>query len=210
MRSLKDLPLDDLEVALNASDALMLHKQFMPRDGLLVMLVSRFRDDTREAIGMEAERYPGRGNVFCTLDDLTSAELDKVEAAVDTLLEDRFVAVMDDPELPGQLREFQGKLDEQRARARADTGVDGVMTTRVEVTDALIAEWRATNHPYKVVAAEIAEWALKQERGTVLPDNGFFAGDLAIVASASTWKRAKSFLKTWGVLQQGDGPWQVA
>ncbi len=79
------------------------------------MLVSRFRDDTREAIGMEAERYPGRGNVFRTLDDLTSAELDKVEAAVDTLLEDRFVAVMDDPELPSQLREFKGKLDEQRA-----------------------------------------------------------------------------------------------
>jgi hypothetical protein len=115
MRSLKDLPLDDLEVALNASDALMLHKQFMPRGGLLVMLVSRFRDDTREAIGMGAERCPGRGSVFRTLDDLTSAELDKVSAAVGTLLEDRFVAAMDDPELPSQLREFRGKLDEQRA-----------------------------------------------------------------------------------------------
>ncbi len=84
------------------------------------------------------------------------------------------------------------------------------MTTRVEVKDAQIAEWRGTGHPYKVVAAQIAEWALKQERGTVLPDNDFFAGDLPIVASASTWKRAKAFLKTWGVLQQNDGPLQVA
>jgi hypothetical protein len=79
-----------------------------------------------------------------------------------------------------------------------------------EVTDAQIAEWRGTNHPYKVIAAEIAEWALKQERGTALPGNDFFAVDLGIAASASSWKRAKVFLKTAGVLHQGNGPYEVA
>jgi hypothetical protein len=80
-----------------------------------------------------------------------------------------------------------------------------------DVTDALIAEWRGTRYPYKVVAAQIAEWALTQERGTALPGNEFFAGDLSIVASASTWNRAKVFLETAGVIYHDDGrPYQVA
>jgi hypothetical protein len=80
----------------------------------------------------------------------------------------------------------------------------------VEVTDAQIAEWRNTGHPYKVIAAQIAEWALEQPRGTELPDNDHFAGDLAIVASAPTWKRAKAFLAAVGVLYVNDGPYLVA
>jgi hypothetical protein len=80
MRSLKDLDKDALTVALEASDALMQLKEFLPRSGLLLMLVSRFRDDTRESLGMEAERYPGRGQVFRSLDQLTTAELDTVSA----------------------------------------------------------------------------------------------------------------------------------
>ena len=75
--------------------------------------------------------------------------------------------------------------------------------TPVQVDDVQIAQWRATNYPYKIVAAEIAEWALRQERGTALPDGDFFAGDLPIVASASTWTRAKVFLRTVGVLRGG-------
>lgn len=84
------------------------------------------------------------------------------------------------------------------------------MSTLVEVNDAQIAQWRATNYPYKVIAAEIAKWALEQARGTELPGNDHFAGDLAIVASASTWKRAKTFLAAVGVLYSDDGPYQVA
>ena len=120
---LERLPEDALKVALDASDALMQHKRFMPRGGLLVMLVSRFRDDTREALAMEPERYPGRGSVFSSLDDLTSAELDKVSAAVTTLLEERFTNVMDDPELKKQLRDFRKALNDQkteRAKIRAE------------------------------------------------------------------------------------------
>jgi hypothetical protein len=77
-----------------------------------------------------------------------------------------------------------------------------------QVDERQIAQWRATGYPYKVVAAEMAEWALRQERGTALPDGDFFAGDLPIVASASTWKRARVFLRTVGILQ-GDGPFEV-
>jgi hypothetical protein len=82
--------------------------------------------------------------------------------------------------------------------------------TPVEINDTQIAEWRATNHPYKVIAAEMAEWALTQERGTELPANDFFAGDLPIVASPSVWKRAKQFLKACGVLYRTDGPYLVS
>jgi hypothetical protein len=103
-----------LKVALEAADTLMSLKQFLPRGGLLVMLVSRFRDDTREALDMEPERYPGRGKVFRSLDELTSAELDAIAGAVDTLLQERFTNVMDDPELSKLLREFQGKLNDQK------------------------------------------------------------------------------------------------
>ena len=84
------------------------------------------------------------------------------------------------------------------------------MTTPVEVNDAQIAEWRHTGHPYKVIAAAMAEWARGQERGTLLPGNGFFAGDLDIVASASVWKRSRQFLAAVGVLYRNAGPYLVS
>jgi hypothetical protein len=112
---LRKLSSDELHEALHAADALMQHKQFMPRGGLLLMLVSRFRDDVREQLEMEAERYPGRGKVFRSLDELTSVELDTVAGAVSILLQDRFAGAMDDPELERQLRAFQGELSEQKA-----------------------------------------------------------------------------------------------
>ena len=111
---LQRLPEDARKAALDATDALMLHKQFLPRGGLLLMLVSRFRDDTREALDMEPERYPGRGKVFRSLDDLTSSELDKIAAAVTVLLQPRFTALMDDPELPRLLSDFRNQLDQQK------------------------------------------------------------------------------------------------
>ncbi|MCW2930960.1 MAG: hypothetical protein JWM19_1922 [Actinomycetia bacterium] len=69
-----------------------------------------------------------------------------------------------------------------------------------------VSSWRATGYPYKLIAAAIAEWAAGKERGTVLPDDEFFR----IEASASTYKRAKRFLATQGVLETSDGPFQVA
>jgi hypothetical protein len=82
--------------------------------------------------------------------------------------------------------------------------------TPVEVSNAQIAAWRATNYPYKIVAAAMAEWALPQARGTLLPDDGHFAGDLPIVASDSVWGRAKRFLEACGVLYRDDGPYLVS
>lgn len=79
-----------------------------------------------------------------------------------------------------------------------------------EVTPAQIAEWRRTRYPYKLVAAEMADWARFQERGTALPGNEFFAGDLGFVASKSTWVRARTFLATTGVLAPIGGPYTVA
>jgi hypothetical protein len=111
---LQRLPEDARKSALDATEALMYHKQFLPRGGLLLMLVSRFRDDTREALQMEPERYPGRGSVFRSLDDLTSAELDKIAGAVAVLLQERFTRVMDDPELPRQLADFRDQLEAQK------------------------------------------------------------------------------------------------
>lgn len=77
------------------------------------------------------------------------------------------------------------------------------------VDAAQIANWRIQGYPYKVVAGAMAEWALKQDRGTVLPEASFFAGNLPIVASESSWTRARTFLATIGVLN-GNGPYTVA
>jgi hypothetical protein len=79
-----------------------------------------------------------------------------------------------------------------------------------EVTPAQIAEWRRTRYPYKLAAAEIAEWARRQERGTAVPGNEFFAGNLGIVASKSTWVRARTFLAGRGVITPEGGPYMVA
>jgi hypothetical protein len=114
MRSLTELDPDALKVSLDAADTLMRLKQFMPGGGLLVMLTSRFRDDVRDALEMEAERYQGRGQTFRSLDELTSVELDSIAGAVSILLQPRFVTLMDDPELPRLLDEYQDKLTDQK------------------------------------------------------------------------------------------------
>lgn len=49
-------------------------------------------------------------------------------------------------------------------------------------------------YPYKLLAAEMAEWADGKERGTVLPDNSVFGRDLDVVVGPSTYQRAKRFL----------------
>jgi hypothetical protein len=82
--------------------------------------------------------------------------------------------------------------------------------TPVEVNDAQIAEWRRQGQAYKQIAAAIAEWAIEQDRHTALPGNEFFAGNLGITASKSTWTRAKAFLAAIGVLYSNDGPYQVS
>jgi hypothetical protein len=118
MRSLTELHPDALQVAHDAAEALICKKAFLPPGGLLLMLLGRFRDDIREVLGngtaLEDEGLPRRGREHCSLDELTSVELDTVHGAVMILLQDRFTAAMDDPALPKLLDEFQDKLSDQK------------------------------------------------------------------------------------------------
>jgi hypothetical protein len=50
----------------------------------------------------------------------------------------------------------------------------------------------------------------RQERGSVLPGNEVFGRKADVEASPSTFKRAKQFLVTHGVLEANDGPLYVA
>jgi hypothetical protein len=78
------------------------------------MLLGRFRDDVREALGMDMEDNPRRGKEHRPLDQMTSAELDAAWGAVIILLQPRFTEHMDDPDLPKLLHAFQGELAVQR------------------------------------------------------------------------------------------------
>lgn len=119
MRSLTELQPDALKVACDAAGVLIAKKAFLPPGGLLLMLLSRFRDDIADALGNgepgeKPKPLPLRGREHSSLDELTSVELDAVSGAVMILLQGRFTVVMDDPALPGLLEEFQDKLTDQR------------------------------------------------------------------------------------------------
>ena len=127
MRSPTELQIDALKVACDAAGVLIAKKAFLPPGGLLVMLLSRFRDDIGEVIGAattdpKPKALTRREREHRSLDELTSVELDTVAGAVMILLQDRFTEVMDDPALPRLLEEFQDKLTGQkteRAQIRA-------------------------------------------------------------------------------------------
>ena len=81
----------------------------------------------------------------------------------------------------------------------------------IGVNDELLGTWRLSGHPYKVIAAEIATWAQTQEKGTPVPPESFFAGNLDfVVTSVGPWVRAKRLLEQHGVLKQLGGPYLVA
>jgi deferrochelatase/peroxidase EfeB len=80
----------------------------------------------------------------------------------------------------------------------------------VSATEAQVTSWRGSGMAYQKIAAEIAEWARTQERGSVLPDNEVFGRKADVEASPSTYTRAKQFLVTHGVLEINHGPFCVA
>jgi hypothetical protein len=84
------------------------------------------------------------------------------------------------------------------------------MTQRVEISDFQLPSWRATRYPYKLIAAEIAEWAAGKERGTVLPNDAEFGRALDRVVGPRPFLRAKHLLERHGVLEVNDGPFTVA
>lgn len=115
MRCLTELQPDALKAARDAAGTLMSFKAYMPPGGLLLMLVSKFRDDIGDVLGIEPEALPQRGRERRSLDELTSVELDTVSGAVMILLQDRFTKVMDDPALPRLLEEYRDDLNMQKA-----------------------------------------------------------------------------------------------
>jgi hypothetical protein len=121
MHSLADLDSDALDLARYSAGTLVRFKGYLPPGGLLLMLTGRFRDDVLDALGAEPELPPKRGTERCSLDELTSTELDTLSAAVG-FLADRFSGFMDDPALPRLLQEFRDALNvqkEERVRVRA-------------------------------------------------------------------------------------------
>jgi hypothetical protein len=80
----------------------------------------------------------------------------------------------------------------------------------VKATDVQVTSWRGSGKTYQKIAAEIAEWARGQERGSVLPENEVFGRKADVEASPNTFNRAKQFLVTQGVLETNDGPFHVA
>jgi hypothetical protein len=76
-------------------------------------------------------------------------------------------------------------------------------------TDVQMRSWRGSGKEYQVIAAVIAQWAAGKERGTALPSNEEFGRDLDFVAGPDTYRRAKVFLVTQGVLAN-EGSYQVA
>jgi hypothetical protein len=109
----------DLRDAHDAADvvASQMFRPYLP-GRLLPVLVARFRDDTAEALHMELPPLPRRPPVRAAkLDELTSGEFAALWGAVDALVE-RFIACMDDPELPRLLAGFREELAAERAERR--------------------------------------------------------------------------------------------
>jgi hypothetical protein len=114
MRDATELSTDALRVARDSAETLVKFKAYLP-GRLLFMLLSKFGDDIRDALGAERGGLPRRGRERKSLDELTSIEFGSVWGAVIILLQDRFTAVMDDPALPKLLREFHDNLNGERA-----------------------------------------------------------------------------------------------
>jgi hypothetical protein len=131
MRIPTDMTNDELREAHHAADTLLTDKYrpYLP-GRLLPMLLSRFRDELAEALGMELPPLPQRPPARpAKLADLTSSELHEVSGAVLDLVT-RFAACMDDPALAPALRDLRDALviekadrariaDELRDKARA-------------------------------------------------------------------------------------------
>ena len=113
MRSLTELPADELKIAHDAAETLIDAREYLPT-GVLVMLLGRFRDDIREELEMEAIDQARRGHIVKSLDELTTVELGALRGAVMVLVQGRFTSCMDDPELPQGLAGFYEALEGQR------------------------------------------------------------------------------------------------
>ena len=120
MRIPTDTTDDDLREAHHAADTLIADKYrpYLP-GRLLPVLLSRFRDDLAQQLGMELPPLPQRSAVKAAkLDELTNSELNTLTSSV-AILGTRFAAFMDDPALASALRDLRNVLVIEKAdRAR--------------------------------------------------------------------------------------------
>ena len=114
MPSLDELPEDELKIARDAAETVICFRTYLPT-GLFMVMLSKFRDDIRDVLGAELRERERRGHEITSLDELTTAELGNLWGSVETLLQPRFTAVMDDPELVKGLRTYRDALQVQRA-----------------------------------------------------------------------------------------------
>lgn len=63
----------------------------------------------------------------------------------------------------------------------------------MNAADAQVTSWRGSGKTYQKIAAEIAEWARAQERGSVLPDNEVFGRKADVEASPARTSERSSF-----------------
>jgi hypothetical protein len=121
MRTLSELTKNQLTEAHDTADKLISEtfRSYLP-GRMLPLLLSRYRDDLAEALGMVLPLLPQRsGSVrVVKLDDLTTGELNEV-SAVALILVTRYADTMDDPLLLKLLRDFRDALAIEKAdRAR--------------------------------------------------------------------------------------------
>jgi transcriptional regulator with XRE-family HTH domain len=86
---------------------------------LFVMLLGTFRDELRDALGMEELPPAQRGDTRCALDELRPVELSTMYGAVMILRQQRFTRIMDDPELPQMLGDLEDDLRASTRKLRA-------------------------------------------------------------------------------------------
>lgn len=108
MPSLEALDPTAIKAIAAATDTVYRFREYLPGRVLLAM-VWHFRNDVREQMRAPRESYPGQP-VPHELRELEAYEFDTLAAAVAVMLEDRFTAAMEDPELPVRLAAFDVKL----------------------------------------------------------------------------------------------------
>jgi hypothetical protein len=114
IRHLNELSPQGLGEAHHATETLLSDK-FRPyiQGRMLPLLLAKFHDDVRDALGMEPERrLPSRERRQPGM--LTDAELDMLTGSV-VILQDRLADYMDDPALPTLLGDFRAILAAEKA-----------------------------------------------------------------------------------------------
>jgi hypothetical protein len=112
MPSLETLDPRAIKVIAAATDTVYGFREYLPGRVLLAM-VWHFRNDLREQMRAARESCPGQP-VPQELRGLEAHEFDALAGAVAVMIEGRFTAVMDDPDLPKRLVAFDVKLEAEQ------------------------------------------------------------------------------------------------